>query len=80
MLFRSTRQFNDDDLWDQVRLAAEFNFPNLMRKLALATDAPEGLIAQAYDKPAAVIAKSASGSRAAHSSGKWARCPAAVSQ
>jgi len=66
MRLAETRQFNEDDVWDQVRLAAEFNSPNLMRKLALATDAPEGLVAQAYDKPAAFLARSASGSRAQH--------------
>ncbi len=66
MRLAETRQFSDDDTWYQVRLAAEYNFPNLMRKLALSTDAPEGLIAQAYDKPGAVLAKSASGPRAVH--------------
>ena len=66
MRLAETRQFTDDDTWYQVRLASEYNFPNLMRKLALSTDAPEGLIAQAYDKPGAVLAKSASGPRAVH--------------
>lgn len=66
MRLAETRQFTDDEVWNQVRLAAEYNFPNLMRRLALATDAPENLVQQAYDKPAAVIAKSASGPRAVH--------------
>jgi soluble lytic murein transglycosylase len=66
MRLAETRQFNDDEVWNQVRLAAEYNFPNLMRRLALATDAPENLVQQAYDKPAAVIAKSANGPRAVH--------------
>ncbi|RYE73058.1 MAG: lytic transglycosylase domain-containing protein, partial [Oxalobacteraceae bacterium] len=66
MRLAETRQFSDDEIWDQVRLAAEYNFPNLMRRLSLATDAPENLVQQAYEKPAAVIAKSASGSRAVH--------------
>ncbi|MET0961903.1 MAG: transglycosylase SLT domain-containing protein [Noviherbaspirillum sp.] len=66
MRLAETRQFTDDDVWHQVRLAAEYNYPNLMRRLALATDAPEGMIQQAYDKPGAVLARSASGPRAVH--------------
>jgi soluble lytic murein transglycosylase len=66
MRLAETRQFGDEEIWDQVRLAAEYNYPNLMRRLALATDAPENLVQQAYDKPAAIIAKSASGPRAVH--------------
>jgi soluble lytic murein transglycosylase len=59
-------QFSADDAWYQVRLAAEANLPGMARKLSLATDAPEGLVAQALDKPAAVFARSASGPRAVH--------------
>jgi soluble lytic murein transglycosylase len=59
-------QFGPDDAWYQVRLATEYNFPNTARRIALATDAPEGLIAQALDKPMAVIARSANGPRAVH--------------
>ncbi len=66
MRLAETRQFTDEEVWNQVRLAAEYNYPNLMRRLALATDAPENLVQLAYDKPAAVIAKSASGPRAVH--------------
>ena len=66
MRLAETRQFSDEEVWNQVRLAAEYNLPNLMRRLALATDAPDNLVQQAYDKPAAVIAKSASGPRAVH--------------
>ena len=66
MRLAETRQFNDDDVWNQVRLAAEYNLPNTMRRLALATDAPENLVQLAYDKPGAVISKSANGPRAVH--------------
>jgi soluble lytic murein transglycosylase len=59
-------QFSADDAWYQVRLAAEANLPGMARKLSLATDAPEGLVAQALDKPAAVFARSANGPRAVH--------------
>jgi soluble lytic murein transglycosylase len=66
MRLAETGQFSDDDVWQQVRLAAEYNLPNLMRSLALSTDAPEGLVQQAYDKPGAVLARSANGPRAWH--------------
>jgi soluble lytic murein transglycosylase len=59
-------QFSADDAWYQVRLAAESNQLGTARKLALATDAPDGLVAQALDKPAAIFARSASGPRAVH--------------
>jgi len=66
MRLAETGQFSDDDVWQQVRLAAEYGLPNIMRRLALATDAPDGLLQQAYDKPGAVLAKSANGPRAVH--------------
>jgi soluble lytic murein transglycosylase len=59
-------QFSADDAWYQLRLAAEANQAGAARRLALATDAPEGLIAQALDKPAAIFARSANGPRAMH--------------
>jgi soluble lytic murein transglycosylase len=59
-------QFNADDLWSQIRLAAEFNNVKLVRQGAALADAPENLVAQAIDKPARVLADGAGTNRAAH--------------
>jgi soluble lytic murein transglycosylase len=59
-------QFNADDLWSQIRLAAEFNYATLARRSILLTDAPDNLAAQAIDKPGLVLARGAGAGRAAH--------------
>jgi soluble lytic murein transglycosylase len=59
-------QFNADDLWSQIRLAAEFNNVKLVRQVAALADAPENLVAQAIDKPARVLAGGAGANRTAH--------------
>lgn len=48
-------QFNDSDIWLQIRLAAEYGVPGLARRLADLTDATEKQLALAIDKPATVL-------------------------
>lgn len=59
-------QFNVGDLWSQIRLAAEYNVPEVARSTARLTDAPENLVVQAMDKPALVLARGAGTGRTAH--------------
>ncbi|MDB5761199.1 MAG: lytic transglycosylase protein [Herminiimonas sp.] len=59
-------QFNADDLWSQIRLAAEFNNAGLARRIAVLTDAPENLLPQAIDKPALLLGRGVGTGRAAH--------------
>lgn len=59
-------QFNVSDLWAQIRLAAEYNLPEIARNIARLADAPENLVVQAMDKPARVLARSLDSGRAAH--------------
>lgn len=50
-------QFNSEDIWFQIRLAAEFNQPALARRLALLTDVPENSLLVALDKPAQMLTR-----------------------
>ncbi len=59
-------QFDADDLWSQIRLAAESNYATLARRNIALTDAPEKLAAQAIDKPGLVLARGAGAGRTAH--------------
>lgn len=59
-------QFKVGDLWSQIRLAAESNVAEVVRRTAPLTDAPENLVAQAMDKPALILARGAGASRTAH--------------
>jgi soluble lytic murein transglycosylase len=57
-------QFSINDLWSQIRLAAEYNVPDVARRTARLTDAPDNLMVQALDKPALVLARGVIGERA----------------
>lgn len=59
-------QFNADDVWEQSRLAAEFNYATLARSIIALTDAPENLAAQAFNKPGLLLARGAGPGRAEH--------------
>ncbi|OGB27700.1 MAG: lytic transglycosylase [Burkholderiales bacterium RIFCSPLOWO2_02_FULL_57_36] len=59
-------QFSIGDLWSQIRLAAEYNVPEIVRSTARLTDAPENLVMQALDTPALVLARGPGSGRAAH--------------
>ena len=59
------KQFNEADLWKQVRLSVEFGVPATARRIAAFTDVSEKQLAQAIDKPNVIIDQGASGSKAA---------------
>ena len=60
------RQFNDADVWRQVRLAVEAGQPGIARRIAGYTDVNDKQLAQAIDKPAAVLDRSLSPARTSH--------------
>lgn len=59
-------QFNANDVWAQIRLAAEVSAPNLARRLAPLVDASDSAIAIAFDKPEVILAKGAGSGRVSH--------------
>lgn len=59
-------QFNANDLWAQIRLAATASATGAARRLAALVDAPEGSVLQAIDKPGLQLTRSIGKSRAAH--------------
>jgi soluble lytic murein transglycosylase len=59
-------QFRADDLWFQVRLAAELNQTVVARRLAALTDAPENMIVVAIERPAQILTRGLGTGRAAH--------------
>lgn len=65
----SAGQFGPDDLWAQVRLAAEFNNSSVAQQVAALIDAPVAkLVDQAMNKPAFTLASGIGHDRAAHES------------
>lgn len=59
------RQFSEDDLWRQVRLAVEYGQPVTARRIAAFSDVNDKQLQQAIDKPAPLVERGASGGRAA---------------
>ncbi|MGV3655047.1 MAG: transglycosylase SLT domain-containing protein [Noviherbaspirillum sp.] len=57
-------QFKADDIWTQVRLAAEHNQASLARRLADLVEAPDKLMEQALERPARVLKAGPGSSRA----------------
>ena len=58
------KQFNDTDIWRQVRLAVEYGNFSAARRIAYQVDVAERQLMAAVDKPAAVVERGAAGSRA----------------
>ncbi len=58
------RQFGEDDIWRQVRLAVEYGQPGTARRIAAFTDVNEKQLLQAIEKPAPLVERGASGGRA----------------
>ncbi len=58
------KQFSEDDVWRQVRLAVEYGQPGAVRRIAAFTDVNEKQLAQAIEKPAPFVERGASGGRA----------------
>jgi soluble lytic murein transglycosylase len=59
-------QFSSDDLWAQIRLAAENGSTPAAKKLAALADADEKLVERAIDKPTLVLTRGIGKSREAH--------------
>ncbi|HEY8607104.1 MAG TPA: transglycosylase SLT domain-containing protein [Noviherbaspirillum sp.] len=59
-------QFTVEDVWSQVRLASELDAAAVARRIAPLTDANETTLMQAFDRPAAVLARGPGKTRAAH--------------
>ncbi len=60
------KQFNDTDVWRQVRLAVEAGQPGIARRIANSTDVNDKQLAQAIDKPSAVLDRALSPARTSH--------------
>ena len=59
-------QFNVNDVWAQMRLAAEAGNTSVVRRIVLLAEVPETLILQALDRPDAVLARGVGAGRGAH--------------
>ena len=60
------KQFNDADVWRQVRLAVEAAQPGIARRIANYTDVNDKQLMQAIDKPSAVLDRALSSARTSH--------------
>ena len=60
------KQFTETDIWNQIRLASEYGFGGLARKLANQTDATEKQVALAFDKPGPVLERGIVAPRSSH--------------
>ncbi|MDP9109832.1 MAG: transglycosylase SLT domain-containing protein, partial [Pseudomonadota bacterium] len=59
-------QFTSDDLWSQVRLAAEVNQMPMARRIGALTEASDSQIVQAIEKAPVLLTQGVGNSRAAH--------------
>ncbi len=60
------KQFAESDAWRQVRLAVEAGQPGTARRIAAYTDVNDKQLAQAMDRPSAVLDRALSASRTSH--------------
>lgn len=58
------KQFNETDLWHQVRIAVEYGNVGAARRIAYQIDVGERQLMSAIDKPAVIVERGAAGSRA----------------
>jgi soluble lytic murein transglycosylase len=65
-MLTQTGQFDTNDVWAQMRLAAENGATSAARHIGLLIDADDKSIAQAIDKPALILAKGVNSSRDSH--------------
>jgi soluble lytic murein transglycosylase len=59
-------QFNQHDIWAQVRLASEANYVTTAKRIAALSDAGEKQIVEALDKPALTVARGPGRGAGAH--------------
>jgi len=62
----ANHQFDDNDVWTQIRQAAEAGANNVARRAALFTDNGDTSLQQATDKPALVLARGPGRGRTSH--------------
>lgn len=60
------KKFGESDVWRQVRLSVEYGMMSTARRIANFTDVNDKQLAQAIDKPYAVLDRGATGGRASH--------------
>ncbi|GGI19874.1 lytic transglycosylase domain-containing protein [Oxalicibacterium faecigallinarum] len=56
-LLMETKQFDEDDLWAQIRLAADTGNADFVRRLVPLSGIDDGSLMTAIDKPALIVAK-----------------------
>lgn len=61
-----TRQFSADDVWAQIRLAAESNYSGIARRIGAVVNVQEGALLQAIERPDQVLDHRARGFRKTH--------------
>ena len=59
-------QFTVDDVWAQLRLAAEAGSTTIARRIVLLADVPEALLVQAIERPEPLLARGVGAGRGAH--------------
>ncbi|MGZ3253845.1 MAG: transglycosylase SLT domain-containing protein [Burkholderiaceae bacterium] len=60
------KQFTVDDVWAQIRLAAEANWSGVARRIGTSIDVPEKQLVQAIDRPLIALIKGPGKGREAH--------------
>lgn len=60
------KQFSVDDVWAQIRLAAEANWSGVARRIGTSIDVPEKQLVRAIDHPLGVLLKGPGKGRTAH--------------
>ncbi|MGZ3159223.1 MAG: lytic transglycosylase domain-containing protein, partial [Burkholderiaceae bacterium] len=60
------KQFSVDDVWAQIRLAAEANWSGVARRIGTSIDVPEKQLVQAIDRPLIALIKGPGKGREAH--------------
>lgn len=61
-----TRQFDDDDLWAQIRLASDTGSTDYVRRFVPLTGIEDGSLVAAMDKPASIVARGVGFRRVRH--------------
>ena len=57
------KQFNETDLWHQVRMSVEYGNTSAARRIAYQMDVSERQLMPAVDRPSAIVERGAAGSR-----------------
>ena len=60
------KKFNESDVWRQIRLSVESGMTGIARRIGHYTDVNDKQLAQAIDKPYAILDRGANGGRTTH--------------